>query len=142
MAIVSVRRRILKARRTLRQTRMLVNAFRSPYQPVAAHVIPIRRCNLACSYCNEFDDHSRPVSTPDMLRRIDRLDDLGTGIVTFSGGEPLLHPDLDALIREVRVRGMIATVISDGYLLTRNRIRQLNRAGLDHLQISLDNVIP
>jgi MoaA/NifB/PqqE/SkfB family radical SAM enzyme len=121
---------------------MLAKAFRFPYAPVAAHLIPIRRCNLACAYCNEYDDHSTPVPAGDVFRRIDLLADLGTGIVTMSGGEPLLHPDLDDIIRRIRAHGMIATVITNGYLLSRDRIARLNRAGLDHVQISIDNVIP
>ena len=121
---------------------MLVRALRYPYQPVAAHLIPIRRCNLSCTYCNEYDDHSPPVPTRDVLRRVDRLASLGTGIITLSGGEPLLHPDLDAIVRRIRSHGVIATLITNGYLLSRDRIQQLNRAGLDHLQISIDNVLP
>jgi MoaA/NifB/PqqE/SkfB family radical SAM enzyme len=121
---------------------MLVRALRFKYQPVNAHLIPIRRCNLSCTYCNEYDDHSPPVPTAEMLRRIDRLAELGTGIITLSGGEPLLHPDLELLIAHIRQRGAIATLITNGYLLTRERIRRLNRAGLDHLQISIDNVLP
>jgi len=121
---------------------MFVRALRFQYRPVAAHIIPIRRCNLSCAYCNEYDDHSRPVPTCDVLRRIDRLAALGTGIVTLSGGEPLLHPDLDEIIRRIRERGPIATLITNGYLLSRERIDRLNRAGLDHLQISIDNVVP
>jgi MoaA/NifB/PqqE/SkfB family radical SAM enzyme len=77
-----------------------------------------------------------------VLSRIDRLTALGTGVVTLSGGEPLLHPDLDEIIRHIRRRGAIATLITNGYLLTLDRIRRLNRAGLDHLQISIDNVMP
>jgi MoaA/NifB/PqqE/SkfB family radical SAM enzyme len=121
---------------------MLVRALRFQYRPVVAHLIPIRRCNLSCAYCNEYDDHSRPVPTPDVLRRVDRLAALGTGIVTLSGGEPLLHPDLDEIIRRIRVQGLIATLITNGSLLSRERIGRLNRAGLDHLQISIDNVVP
>ena len=121
---------------------MLAQSLQYATRPIAAHLISTRRCNLACAYCNEFDDHSKPVPAADLLRRIDLLADLGTGIVTFSGGEPLLHPDLDLLIGRIRARGMIATLITNGYLLTRERIWQLNRAGLDHLQISIDNVIP
>jgi MoaA/NifB/PqqE/SkfB family radical SAM enzyme len=60
----------------------------------------------------------------------------------LSGGEPTLHPDLDDLIRGIRSRGMIAGLITNGYLLTQERIERLNRAGLDHLQISIDNVQP
>src|SRR5687768_5378042 len=121
---------------------MLARALRFPYRPVAAHLIPTRRCNLSCTYCNEYDDHSAPVPTGDVLRRIDRLAALGTGIVTLSGGEPLLHPDLDDIIRRIRSHGAIATLITNGYLLGRDRIKRLNRAGLDHLQISIDNVVP
>lgn len=133
---------VRKAERRLREVRMLIRAFRFPYQPVAAHLIPIRRCNLSCAYCNEYDDHSAPVPTPELLQRVDRLAALGTGVVTLSGGEPLLHPDLDAIIGRIRGHGAIATLITNGYLLSRDRISRLNRAGLDHLQISIDNVVP
>ncbi len=121
---------------------MLARGFKYPRVPIAAHLIPIRRCNLSCSYCNEYDESSRPVPTSDVLHRVDLLADLGTGIVTMSGGEPLLHPDLDVIIGRIRARGMIATLITNGYLLTCERIERLNRAGLDHLQISIDNVLP
>jgi MoaA/NifB/PqqE/SkfB family radical SAM enzyme len=121
---------------------MLVRSLRDPYRPVVAHLIPTRRCNLSCSYCNEYDDHSLPVPLSDLVRRIDRLVELGTGIITLSGGEPLLHPDLDEIVRTIRARGPIATLITNGYLLSRDRIGRLNRAGLDHLQISIDNVVP
>jgi MoaA/NifB/PqqE/SkfB family radical SAM enzyme len=77
-----------------------------------------------------------------MLARIDRLAELGTMVVTISGGEPLLHPELEVIIRRIRSRKMMATLISNGYLMTRERILKLNEAGLDHLQISIDNVVP
>jgi MoaA/NifB/PqqE/SkfB family radical SAM enzyme len=142
MSLVRLRRRVRKAGKSLREARMLVRALQHPDSPVAVHLIPIRRCNLACTYCNEFDDHSPPVATSLVLERIDRLAALGTGIVTLSGGEPLLHPEVDQIIRHIRRRGMLATLITNGYLLSRDRIRRLNRAGLDHLQISIDNVLP
>ena len=63
-------------------------------------------------------------------------------MVTLSGGEPLLHPEAETIVRHIRQRDMIATLITNGYLLTQERIRRLNRAGLDHLQISIDNVVP
>ena len=128
--------------RTLRQTRMVANAIKSKHHPILAHIIPMRRCNLSCTYCNEYDKVSDPVPTEEVLRRIDKLAALGTGIITISGGEPLLHPDLDEIIRAIRSHGAIATIITNGYLLTPARIQRLNRAGLDHLQISIDNVMP
>ncbi|HEV2202561.1 MAG TPA: radical SAM protein [Bryobacteraceae bacterium] len=107
-----------------------------------AHIIPIRRCNLSCAYCNEYDDYSKPVAVDVMERRIDKLADLGTSILTLSGGEPLLHPELDDIIGIMRRRGFLAGMITNGYLLTAERVQRLNRAGLDHLQISIDNVMP
>jgi MoaA/NifB/PqqE/SkfB family radical SAM enzyme len=142
VSLATLKRRVRKTGKRYREARMLIRAFRHQHAPVAAHLIPIRRCNLSCAYCNEYDDHSAPVPTADVLRRIDRLAALGTGIVTLSGGEPLLHPELERIIRQIRSHGQIATLITNGYLLSRDRIRQLNRAGLDHLQISIDNVVP
>jgi MoaA/NifB/PqqE/SkfB family radical SAM enzyme len=107
-----------------------------------AHIIPIRRCNLACEYCNEYDDLSKPVPTEAMFQRVDKLAALGTSVITISGGEPLLHPELDQIIARIRRRGMIAGMITNGYLLVADRIERLNRAGLEWLQISIDNVTP
>lgn len=128
--------------RRYREARMFVKAMASPHHPILAQIIPIRRCNLACTYCNEFDNFSPPVPTDEMLRRIDKLADLGTAIITVSGGEPTLHPDLDLLISHARRRGAIVTVITNGLLLSPERIRSLNKAGLDYLQISIDNTEP
>ncbi len=121
---------------------MIAKGLASKKHPVLAHIVPMRRCNLACAYCNEYDKVSKPVPTEEMFRRIDRLADFGTTIVTISGGEPLLHPDLDLLIGHIRKRGMLAGLITNAYLLGPERVLRLNRAGLDHMQISIDNVIP
>ncbi len=138
----TIRGRVIRARRLARELRLVGKALLSTRHTVQAHIIPIRRCNLACTYCNEFDDHSAPVPTEEMFRRIDRLASFGTSLVTISGGEPLLHPELDAIIARIRSRGIIAGLITNGYLLVRERIERLNRVGLDHLQISIDNVQP
>jgi MoaA/NifB/PqqE/SkfB family radical SAM enzyme len=137
-----IRRKLLAVHRALREGRMIVKGLLSTRHPLLAHIIPIRRCNLACTYCNEFDDVSKPVPTEEMFARIDRLGSFGTSIVTISGGEPLLHPDLDAIIARIRKNGILAGLITNGYLLVRERIERLNRAGLEYLQISIDNVMP
>jgi MoaA/NifB/PqqE/SkfB family radical SAM enzyme len=128
--------------RSIRGVRQAVRALVSTEHPLLAHIIPIRRCNLACEYCNEYDDFSKPVPTESMFQRVDKLGELGTSVVTISGGEPLLHPELDEIIRRIRKNGSIAGLITNGYLLTAERIEKLNRAGLEWLQISIDNVTP
>jgi MoaA/NifB/PqqE/SkfB family radical SAM enzyme len=137
-----IRKELLAAHRKLREIRMIVKGLVSTRHPLLAHIIPTRRCNLSCTYCNEFDDFSKPVPTEEMFRRIDRLGAIGTSIVTISGGEPLLHPDLDSIIGRIRKDGIIAGLITNGYLLTAERIERLNRAGLEYLQVSIDNVQP
>jgi len=121
---------------------MVVKGVIDTDHPVLAHIIPIRRCNLACAYCNEYDDYSKPVPLEVMVRRLDRLAELGTTIITLSGGEPLLHPELDEIIARIRKHSVMAGMITNGYLLTADRIERLNRAGLEHMQISIDNVNP
>lgn len=121
---------------------MIAKALLSTKHPLLAHIIPMRRCNLSCTYCNEFDDFSKPVPLDEMFKRIDRLGSFGTSVITISGGEPLLHPDLDEVISRIRKNNAIAGIITNGYLLTADRIQRFNRAGLEFLQISIDNVEP
>jgi len=139
---LTARRKLRFWNTRLREWRMIAKGLLSTQHPVLAHLIVTRRCNLACAYCNEFDKVSKPIPLEVMFRRVDRLAALGTTIVTISGGEPLLHPELERIVHHIRRRGILAGMITNGYLLTPQRIDHLNRAGLDHLQISIDNVIP
>src|SRR5258706_14740367 len=76
--------------RRLREWRMLWKGIASTDHPVLAHIIPMRRCNLACTYCNEYDDFSKPVALDVMYRRFDRLWALRhTGGVGSGGGAPV-----------------------------------------------------
>jgi MoaA/NifB/PqqE/SkfB family radical SAM enzyme len=131
--------------RTTRTTRAVVKFARAlvnTEHPLLVQIIPIRRCNIDCGYCNEYDKVSPPVATEDMVRRIDQLAALGSSVVAFSGGEPMLHPDLERLIARIRSHGMMAGLITNGYLLSPKKIQALNAAGLDYMQISIDNVEP
>jgi MoaA/NifB/PqqE/SkfB family radical SAM enzyme len=110
--------------------------------PMLAHLVVTRYCNLECAYCSEFDKVSKPVPMADMLARIDALAALGTQIVTLTGGEPLTHPGHDEIIRRIRHHGMVATTITNGFLLTPEKIAGMNAAGLQEMQISIDGVKP
>jgi MoaA/NifB/PqqE/SkfB family radical SAM enzyme len=85
---------------------------------------------------------SSPVDTALLEQRIDHAGALGTLVLTLTGGEPLLHPKLDTLVARVVSRGMVCTLISNGYALTREWVRRLNDAGLTALQMSVDNIEP
>jgi MoaA/NifB/PqqE/SkfB family radical SAM enzyme len=126
----------------LREFKFLAKGLLSTRHPILAHIIPMRRCNLSCTYCNEYDDVSKPVPLDLMYRRLDKLAALGTTAIIISGGEPLLHPEIDKIIARIRHHKMLACMITNGYLLTRERIEKLNRAGLEYMQISIDNLNP
>jgi len=128
--------------RKWREAKMVARGFQSANHPILAQIVPIRRCNLACTYCNEYDKYSPPVPVATMRERIDHLARLRTANIEISGGEPLLHPELDEIIRHIRGTGALAGLITNGYLLNEKRIERFNNAGLDHLQISIDNVTP
>ncbi|HLG86724.1 MAG TPA: radical SAM protein [Alphaproteobacteria bacterium] len=126
----------------LSAARFLGRALGSRYNPLLAQVVVTRRCNLACGYCNEYDDFSPPVPTADLLARVDHLARLKTASITFTGGEPLLHPELDTVIAAARRSRMIVTIITNGFRLTRAWIDRFNASGLQGMQISIDNLEP
>jgi len=126
----------------VREAKIIARGLLSTKHPILAHLVPMRRCNLSCRYCNEYDKTSDPVPLETVKRRIDLLARLGASIITISGGEPMLHPHIYEIFEHIRSRGMIAGLISNGYYMTRDRIEKLNDAGLEYLQISIDNVTP
>jgi MoaA/NifB/PqqE/SkfB family radical SAM enzyme len=116
-----------------REASFITRALLSSRHPVLAHLIPMRRCNLACGYCNEYDHTSKPIDLEVVKARLNKLADLGTSIVTISGGEPMMHPELDQIIHHIRVRGMIAGLISNGYYFTPGTYQASQQAGLEYL---------
>jgi MoaA/NifB/PqqE/SkfB family radical SAM enzyme len=128
--------------RFTRGVRHTVRAFASTKHPVLVHIVPMRRCNLSCTYCNEYDKTSDPVAIDVMLERIDKLAEFGSSVITISGGEPMMHPQIFEIISRIRHHGMIAGLISNGYYFQPEKVKRLNEVGLDYLQISIDNVNP
>ncbi len=122
--------------------KVAARVLRSTSLPMLAHMVVSRYCNLECAYCSEFDKVSKPVPLQDLAARVDALAALGVQIVTLTGGEPLTHPEHDAVIRRIRARGMVATTITNGFLLTSDKIAGMNDAGLQEMQISIDGVRP
>src|SRR6266446_8903628 len=115
--------------------------FRLRYSPFLAQMVIIRRCNLSCGYCSEYDKSSDPVPVQDLEARLQKLKELGTFGISLTGGEPTLHPELPKLIRNCRELGFFRTgMISNGLLLRPELIEQLNKAGLQEMQISIDGV--
>jgi len=116
---------------------------RGLYGPFLAQMVVVRRCNLTCGYCNEFDEESEPVPTEVLRERIDKLKELGTFSLELTGGEPMLHPGINDLIRYARSKSFHKVMmISNAYLMNEKKVRALNDAGLMELQVSVDGVLP
>jgi len=106
-------------------------------------LIVTRRCNLACGYCNEFDQVSKPVPYEVLVERMDHLVDvLGVTIMDFLGGEPLLHPRIADLVAYAKRKGCWTNIITNSLLLSAELVEALNRAGLDSMCVSIDRIHP
>ncbi len=113
------------------------------YGPFLAQIVVTRRCNLSCAYCSEFDKTSDPIDREVLVERFRKLRQLRTWAVCLTGGEPTLHPELPALIGELKALGIRRRLmITNGYRLTKELIESLNEGGLTDLQISVDGVKP
>jgi MoaA/NifB/PqqE/SkfB family radical SAM enzyme len=121
---------------------LVSSALVSPYRPLMVNLVPTRRCNLSCGYCNEYDHTSAPVELSALKERIDHLAKLRAVIVTLTGGEPLLHPQISEVVAYIRERGMTPAMNTNAFLLTAERIQELNDAGLYAMQVSVDAVTP
>ena len=116
-------------------------SFRLRYSPFLVQMVIIRRCNLSCAYCSEFDKVSEPVPMQLLEERLKKLRSLGTFGISLTGGEPTMHPELIGLVRKCRELGFFRTgMISNGFFLKPALIEALNEAGLQEMQISIDGV--
>ncbi|MDI2027160.1 pyrroloquinoline quinone biosynthesis protein PqqE [Saccharopolyspora sp. TS4A08] len=98
------------------------------------------RCPLHCLYCSnplELQAREREMGTEDWLRVIREAADLGVVQVHFSGGEPLLRPDLAELITEARGCELYTNLITSGLGFTEQRAKSLVEAGLNSVQLSV-----
>ena len=98
-------------------------------------------CNLRCLHCYgsaEAAPADEELSTNEGKALIDDLARLGTPVLLFSGGEPLLRPDLLELVGHARLRGIRPVISTNGTLLTRETAEQMKRAGVAYVGVSLD----
>lgn len=99
-----------------------------------------RRCNLKCGYCYQTSDPLSDKSLPEIEKELKALLRLRKCDTLFvSGGEPLLHPDLDSIIRIVRAEGVKSVLVTNGHTLTRKKVKELKEAGLFGFIIHVDS---
>ena len=114
-------------------------------RPMYAQLVVTDNCNLTCTYCDEYTTGAPIIPLEEMKRRIDKLDELGVQVYDFLGGETMMHPEIAELVRHTKSKrrgSNLATIITNGFLLTEKNIRALNEAGLDFMQVSIDSLRP
>ena len=97
------------------------------------------RCPLQCPYCSnplEIAKYQKELSTEDWVRVMQEARKMGAAQIGFSGGEPLVRPDLEELIQEARHLGYYTNLITSGVGMDEARVKRFKDAGLDHIQIS------
>lgn len=113
--------------------------------PLAILAELTHRCPLQCPYCSnplELARASEELATEEWLRLFDEAAALGALQVHLSGGEPAARKDLAQLVAGARNSGLYTNLITSGLLLDRARIDELIAAGLDHVQLSLQDSEP
>ena len=101
------------------------------------------RCPLQCPYCSnplEMDKPNQELSTEEWQRVFREAGELGILQLHLSGGEPTARRDLEELVRAASQAGLYTNLITAGVLLTRERLVALHEAGLDHVQLSIQDV--
>src|SRR5260370_16642761 len=69
------------------------------FSPFLAQMVIIRRCNLACGYCSEYDKVSEPIPFRILEERLHKLKNLGTFGISLTGADPPLLPHLPPFLR-------------------------------------------
>jgi pyrroloquinoline quinone biosynthesis protein E len=111
--------------------------------PMALLAELTHRCPLQCPYCSnplELDRVAGELDTESWLRVLDEAASLGVLQVHFSGGEPLVRRDLETLVGHAARAGLYTNLITSAVLLDQKRLDALVTAGLDHVQISFQDV--
>lgn len=113
--------------------------------PLALLAELTHRCPLQCPYCSNPVELARladELDTATWKRVIDEAADLGVLQIHFSGGEPMVRRDLAVLVAHARACGLYSNLITSGVLLDDARLEALLTAGIDHVQISIQDTDP
>ncbi|CAO3431911.1 pyrroloquinoline quinone biosynthesis protein PqqE [Azospirillum doebereinerae] len=114
----------------------------APAPPFAVLMELTHRCPLRCPYCSNptaLDPSSAELDTATWKRVLDEAADVGALQVHFSGGEPCVRKDLEELVAHATGIGLYSNLITSAVLLDAARLKRLKAAGLQHVQISLQD---
>jgi AdoMet-dependent heme synthase len=121
----------------------LVRKVTGQSPPIGAYIAITYRCQCRCPHCYAPGSNSltlQELSTKEILSILDQLKAIGTLQVVFTGGEPLLRPDIFELIAYAHKIGLLTRINTNAYRLDRTCVSKLKEAGLDQCGISIDHI--
>jgi PqqA peptide cyclase len=113
--------------------------------PLAVLAEVTHRCPLQCPYCYNpmvLQRGGEELDTAVWLRTIEEAAELGAMQIHFSGGEPTVRKDLEVLVEKAHAVGLYTNLITAGVTLSQARLDDLVAAGLDHVQLSIQDSDP
>jgi len=108
--------------------------------PVFLRLIPTDRCNLSCKYCFQHDNKSHIMTKEEFDSYFNKAIELGAGIVSFLGGEPMIWPHIYYAIQKCTDKGIMTEMTTNATLLSDKNLQKLGVAGLDMLNLSVDSL--
>ncbi|MBA7611547.1 PqqA peptide cyclase [subsurface metagenome] len=116
-------------------------------QPAGVPVVIVwnftNQCNLNCLHCHQDScptPNQAELDTSQALKVVDNMADAGISTLTFSGGEPLMRPDLYEVAKYASDRGIFCSIATNGTLITSGVPEKLSRAGIKSVEVGLDGV--
>lgn len=97
-------------------------------------------CNSRCAYCGIWEINAKNPPVEDLFLAVNQLADLGVRMISITGGEPFLHPDLPQVIQLMDQRGILSSTMTNGLMLNQKKLVPILSAGINSLCVSLDTI--
>lgn len=134
---------LINMRETPRSTeKKTIVDLKGNHRPLFAHVELTNTCNLSCLHCanDSGDAYPDELTTEEILSLIDTFHEMGITRIVFTGGEPLLHPDVYTFIKYAREQPMIVDIFTNSTLITEKHCKKFKELGIRKIATSIDSI--
>ncbi len=101
----------------------------------------LQACNMSCGHCYAANLSHKNLGSEEVVEIVRLLADAGYEKINFAGGEPMLYPGLDDLIKEAKYGGMTTSIVTNGSRMTEDWLKSMHRC-LDWVALSVDSIRP
>ena len=120
-----------------------IEDFKKTQKAKWAEIDITTRCNFNCEWCYlPVNKKEKDMKKEDFYEVLNILDKSNITQITLSGGEPLLHPNIEEFVRMIKKKGIIVHINSNGWHLSEIMAKKLKEAGLSQIQMNIDSLNP